>query len=65
MRLLSRFGRRGRRQTEAELREDEEARLRAKAELREAEQDAERSREQSRVPGAMRNIDPGGFGGGF
>jgi hypothetical protein len=65
MRLLSRFGRRGRRQTDVEIREDEEARLRAKSELRKAEQDAERSREQSRVPGAMRNIDPGGFGGGF
>jgi hypothetical protein len=47
------------------MREEEESRLRAKAELNKAEQDGERSREQSRVPGAMRNIDPGGFGGGF
>jgi len=47
------------------MREDEEARLRVKAELNKAEQDAERSREQSRVPGPMRNIDPGSFGGGL
>jgi hypothetical protein len=65
MRFLSRFGSRARRRTDVEMREDEEARLRAKAELNKAEQDAERSREQSRVPGPMRNIDPGSFGGGL
>jgi hypothetical protein len=44
-----------------ELREEEEDRLRAVEELRCAEMDSERSREQSRVPGAMRNTNLGGF----
>ena len=49
--------------SDAELREDEESRVRAAEELRRAEMDSERSREQSRVPGPMRNTDLGGFGG--
>jgi hypothetical protein len=51
--------------SEAELREEEENRVRAAAELRQAEQESERSRHDSKVPGAMRNIDPGGGGGGW
>jgi hypothetical protein len=50
--------------SDAELREDEESRVRAAEELRRAEMDSERAREQSKVPGPMRNADPGGFGGG-
>jgi hypothetical protein len=46
-----------------ELREEEEARVRAAEELRKAEQDSERSRGQSKVPGPSRNMDLGG--GGF
>ena len=48
--------------TDEELREQEESKVRAAEELRRAEQDSERSREQSRVPS-----DPfsGGGGGGF
>jgi hypothetical protein len=48
-----------------ELRGQEESRVRAAAELRRAEQDSERPRAQSKVPGPMRNIDPGGGGLGF
>ena len=49
--------------SDAELREEEESRVRAAEELRRAEMDAERSREQSKVPGPMRNTGLGG--GGF
>ena len=45
---------------EEELREQEESRVRAAEELRRAEQDSERSREQSRVPS-----NPFGGGAGF
>jgi hypothetical protein len=48
--------------TESELREEEDIRVRAAEELRRAEMDSERSREQSKVPGPMRNTD---LGGGF
>ena len=48
--------------TDDELREEEENRVRAQAELRRAEQDSERNRSQSKVPGPMRNTD---LGGGF
>ena len=48
--------------SEAELREEEESRVRAAEELRRAEMDSERSREQSKVPGPMRNS---GFGTGL
>jgi hypothetical protein len=46
--------------TDEEMREQEESRVRAAAELRAAEQDSERSRAQSKVPGPMRNSDLGG-----
>ena len=49
------------RKSAAELREEQENRLRATEELRRAEMDSERSREQSRVPGPMRNTDLGVF----
>ncbi|HEY7004488.1 MAG TPA: hypothetical protein VH281_09415 [Gaiellaceae bacterium] len=42
--------------SEAELREEEESRVRAAEELRRAEMDSERSREQSKVPGPMRDF---------
>jgi len=48
--------------SDAELREEEESRVRAAEELRRAEMDSERSREQSKVPGPMRNS---GFGTGL
>jgi hypothetical protein len=53
---------RRRKLTDEELREEEESRLRATEETRLAEQDTERSRQQSRVPS-----DPfsGSGGGGF
>jgi hypothetical protein len=46
--------------SDEELRDQEENRVRAAAELRKAEQDSERSRAQSKVPGPMQNSDPGG-----
>jgi hypothetical protein len=46
--------------SEAELREEEENRVRAEAELRQAEQASERSRHDSKVPGPMRNSALGG-----
>jgi hypothetical protein len=46
--------------TEEELREQEESKMRAAEELRRAEQDSERSREQSQVPS-----NPFTGGGGF
>jgi hypothetical protein len=49
--------------TEEELREQEESKMRAAEELRRAEQDSERSREQSRVP--SNPFTGGGGGGGF
>ena len=49
------------RKSAAELRQEQDNRLRAAEELRRAEMDSERSREQSRVPGAMRNTTLGGF----
>jgi len=49
--------------SDEELREQEENRVRAAEELRKAEQDSERSRAQSKIPGPMRNSDFGG--GGF
>jgi len=52
------------RPTDEELREREESKVRAAEELRRAEQDSERSREQSRVPGAGHDLPPGG-GAGF
>ena len=48
------------RPTDEELREREESKVRAAEELRRAEQDSERSREQSRVPGAGHDLPPGG-----
>jgi len=48
--------------SDAELREEGESRVRAAEELRRAEMDSERSREQSKVPGPMRNS---GFGTGL
>jgi len=48
--------------TDEELREQEENRLRAAEEARLAEQDSERSRQQSKVPS---NPFGGGGGGGF
>ena len=52
---------RRRKPTDDELREEEESRVRAAEEVRRAEQDSERSRQQSRVPS---NPFTGG-GGGF
>jgi hypothetical protein len=46
--------------TEEELREREESKLRAAEELRRAEQDSERSREQSRVPSGPFTGEGGG-----
>jgi|SoiMetStandDraft_5_1073268.scaffolds.fasta_scaffold166512_2 hypothetical protein len=46
--------------TDEELREREESKVRAAEELRRAEQDSERSREQSRVPGVGHDVPPGG-----
>jgi hypothetical protein len=51
--------------TDEELREQEENRLRAAEEARRAEQDSERSREQSRVPGGGHDSGIGPVGGGF
>ena len=47
--------------SEAELREEEESRLRAAEEARRAEQDSERSRLQSKVPTDFNSS--GGLGG--
>lgn len=47
--------------TDEELREQEENRLRGAEEARRAEQDSERSRGQSKVPGAGRDSGLGGF----
>jgi hypothetical protein len=58
---LSKWFRR-RKLTDAELREDEASRLRAAEEVRRAEQDSERSREQSRVPSNPFTGGGGGFG---
>jgi hypothetical protein len=52
---------RRRKLTDEELREEEESRLRAAEEARRAEQDSERSREQSRVPSSFNNTGFGGF----
>jgi hypothetical protein len=49
-----------RRRKATELREEEESRVRAAEEVRRAEQDSERSRQQSRVPS---NPFTGGSGG--
>jgi len=51
---------RRRKPTDDELREEEESRVRAAEEVRRAEQDSERSRQQSRVPS---NPFTGGSGG--
>lgn len=48
--------------SDEEMREQEANRIRAVQELRAAEQDSERSRGQSKVPGPMRNT---GLGGGL
>jgi hypothetical protein len=48
--------------TDEELREDEESRLSAREEARRAEQDSERSREQSKVPSNPFTGGSGGFG---
>lgn len=48
--------------TDEELREEEESRRRAAEEARRAEQDSERSREQSRVPSNPFTGGSGGFG---
>jgi hypothetical protein len=48
--------------SDEELREQEESRLRAAEEARRAEQDSERSREQSKVP---TNFNSSGGLGGF
>ena len=53
---------RRRKLTDDELREEGESRLRAAEETRLAEQDSERSRQQSKVPS---NPFSGGGGGGF
>ena len=58
---LSKLFRR-RKLTDEELREDEESRIRAAEEVRRAEQDSERSREQSRVPSDPFTGGGGGFG---
>jgi hypothetical protein len=52
---------RRRKLTEEELREDEESRVRAAEEVRRAEQDSERSREQSKVPSGGHDLPFGGF----
>jgi len=57
---ISKWFRREKRSDE-ELREEEEARLRAREEARLAEQDSERSRQQSKVPGATHDSGFGGF----
>jgi asparagine synthetase B (glutamine-hydrolysing) len=54
---------RRRKLTDEELREEEESRLRAAEEARLAEQDSERSRQQSKVPSGP--FSGGGVGGGF
>jgi hypothetical protein len=51
--------------TDEDLREQEENRLRAAEETRRAEQDSERSRGQSKVPGAGHDSGIGPIGGGF
>jgi hypothetical protein len=50
-----------RKATDEELREEEQSRLRAAEEARRAEQDSERSREQSKVPSNFNNTGFGGF----
>jgi hypothetical protein len=47
--------------TDEELRKREESKVRAAEELRRAEQDSERSRQQSKVPGATHDSGFGGF----
>ncbi len=54
---------RRRKLTDEELREEEESRLRGAEEARRAEQDSERSRQQSKVPSGP--FSGGGVGGGF
>ena len=53
---------RRRKPTDDELREEEESRVRAAEEVRRAEQDSERSRQQSRVPSNPFTGGSGGFG---
>ena len=57
---ISKWFRRTKR-SEEELREEEESRLRGAEEARRAEQDSERSRQQSKVPGAGHDSGIGGF----
>ena len=57
---ISKWFRRKKR-SEEELREEEESRLRGAQEARRAEQDSERSRQQSKVPGAGHDSGFGGF----
>jgi hypothetical protein len=49
-------------QTDEELREDEQSRVRAREEARLAEMDSERSRQQSKVPSNPFTGSSGGFG---
>jgi hypothetical protein len=53
---------RRRKLTDEELREREESKVRAAEELRRAEQDSERSRQQSKVPSNPFSGGGGGFG---
>jgi hypothetical protein len=53
--------RRRKRLSDEELREREESKVRAAEELRRAEQDSERSRQQSKVPSGGHDLPPGGF----